>query len=250
VKGRRNIVYKSGKFFYGIAIIIFINCEGWINSEHFKEIPLFDCNNLFPPPKINIRAHSDDASKNYNDMIEFFKIDPVSSGDIVLLGNSLVFNGGDWSKRTKSMSCIKNRGIPGDVTEGVLNRLGEIVCVKPKFVFLEIGLNDMYYPWLSEKLIASNILTIAYTIHQNSPTTKLFIHTVLPTANEKLNRKIKKTNEIISRNIDRKLFNLIDLYLTFSDESGLIKKSLTSDGTHLSEAGYLIWVKELKKHFN
>ena len=55
-------------------------------------------------------------------------------GDIVFIGNSITELGGDWGKRL-DCSSLKNRGISGDVTEGVLKRLGEITYVKPKKYF-------------------------------------------------------------------------------------------------------------------
>ena len=43
-------------------------------------------------------------------------------GGIVFLGNSITEQGGDWGKRL-GWSSLKNRGISGDVTEGVLRDL-------------------------------------------------------------------------------------------------------------------------------
>ena len=241
---------KSGNLHYLIIVLIFTNCEGRINFRITGNILPIECNNMPLPSNITIRAHSLEASKNYHEMLGLFRNDQINSEDIVFLGNSLVFNGGDWARRLNCNCHIKNRGIPGDVTEGILNRLGEIVCNKPKSVFLEIGLNDIYYPWLTPQLIASNIGTIVYTIHQYSPVTEIYIQTILPTSSEKLNVKIRRTNDVLVNKLDNKLFHIIDLHPLFSDDLDLIKKELTTDGTHLTEEGYQVWVMELKKHLH
>jgi hypothetical protein len=59
-------------------------------------------------------------------MIREFKSNPLNFNDIVFLGNSITESGKDWSKRLNYPN-IKNRGIGGDVTDGVLARLDEII---------------------------------------------------------------------------------------------------------------------------
>ena len=67
-------------------------------------------------------------------LIEEFKKQPLDFGDIVFLGNSITAGGKDWSKRLNEPN-IKNRGIGGDVTEGVLARLDELIYFKPQHCF-------------------------------------------------------------------------------------------------------------------
>ena len=56
-------------------------------------------------------------------------------------GNSLTEQAGDWSKRL-NIATVKNRGIAGDITYGVLQRLNEIWYYKPTAVFILIGINE------------------------------------------------------------------------------------------------------------
>lgn len=65
-----------------------------------------------------------------------FKAESLQLHDIVFLGNSITQLGRDWGTRLNN-PAIKNRGIAGDVTDGVIHRLGEITYIKPTAVFLE-----------------------------------------------------------------------------------------------------------------
>jgi lysophospholipase L1-like esterase len=43
-------------------------------------------------------------------------------------------------------------------------------------------------------------------------------------------------------------YHLIDLYLHFAAEDGLMSPLLTYDGTHLNEEGYALWVSIVKPY--
>ena len=58
------------------------------------------------------------------------------------MGNSITAGGGNWSLRLDYPN-IKNRGIGGDTTDGVLARLDEVIYFQPEAVFLLIGINDL-----------------------------------------------------------------------------------------------------------
>ena len=68
---------------------------------------------------------------------------PDTPNEIIMLGNSIT-DGCEWSELFQN-SNIKNRGISGDITEGVLYRLDEVTRSKPAKVFLLIGINDLHW---------------------------------------------------------------------------------------------------------
>jgi len=49
---------------------------------------------------------------------------------------------GDFKKLLKDSTAI-NRGIGGDITFGILNRLEEVQRFKPSKLFICIGINDL-----------------------------------------------------------------------------------------------------------
>jgi lysophospholipase L1-like esterase len=165
-------------------------------------------------------------------------------GEIVFIGNSLTEQGGDWSVKF-GIRGVRNRGIAGDVTDGVLMRLEEIVYYKPRAVFLLIGVNDIFnlqggggIP--SADYIANNILIIARKIQSGSPSTRMYVQTILPsTAELKLNTQL--VNDLITRNGSDGIYTTIDLHSAFLNDQGLMRAELTTDGLHLNDKGYKIW---------
>ena len=153
-------------------------------------------------------------------------------------------------------SIIRNRGIGGDTTDGVLARLGEIIDSNPAAVFLLIGINDLYNNTIekpSVSYIANNIIDIAKKIKSSSSNTKVYIQTLLPISKQKsfkyydlYNQNIKKINKIIIENQQQGLYTVIDLHSLFVDNKGQLINDLTYDGLHLNERGYVIWSNFIK----
>lgn len=80
-------------------------------------------------------------STYYHQRVSLFRSLPQTKDDIIFLGNSIT-DGGEWSELFADLS-IKNRGISGDNSAGVLNRLDEVYSRHPVKVFLLIGTNDL-----------------------------------------------------------------------------------------------------------
>jgi hypothetical protein len=77
----------------------------------------------------------------YDQRKSLFEKLPDTRKEIIFLGNSIT-DGCEWSELLADRH-VKNRGISGDVTAGVLNRIREITASKPAKVFLLIGINDL-----------------------------------------------------------------------------------------------------------
>ena len=77
----------------------------------------------------------------YYHKVSHFRTLPNTKGEIIFLGNSIT-DYCEWSELFQN-SKIKNRGISGDVTDGVLERLDEVTESKPSKIFLMIGINDL-----------------------------------------------------------------------------------------------------------
>ena len=182
----------------------------------------------------------------------------------MFLGNSITEGGNDWNKRF-GVNNIVNRGISGDITEGILSRLDEIIYYKPTAIFLLIGINDIFDNQPDKKNInssqvAKNIIQIAENIQKDCRNTKIFIQTILPVDIQKHmnynNRSLTGYNsEIVNQinSINRLIkeqnnFKVIDLYAAFSDERSMMNKAYTTDGVHLNNKGYETWVKCLNQY--
>jgi lysophospholipase L1-like esterase len=208
------------------------------------EIP----DSFYPSPDSVIATQNAWTRGHYPKRIEDFKKIPLQLHDIVFIGNSITEQGGDWANRLNN-KAVKNRGIAGDVTDGVLARLGEVTYVKPAAVFIEIGINDLFNPSLNAERTANNIIMITNRIKKQSPLTMIYVQTIFPTKNDFLVNKISETNQILRNYKKPNLYTLVETHALFADSADLMKKEYTKDGVHLTEKGYEVWVDYLRKFF-
>lgn len=233
---------------YLLLSLILINSQLIIGQE--KNI--FD---YLPDNNEHLIYHDDWGKNNYVKLLHQFNLSPLKKGDIVFLGNSITAEGKNWNARLNN-SKVRNRGIGGDTTDGVLARLGEIIDSEPSAVFLLIGINDLYNNSIQEpsvNYIANNIIEIAKKIKTKSNDSKVFIQTLLPISIKKstkdyelYNHSIGTINEIIVENQQKKLYSIIDLYALFVNSEGELREDLTYDGLHLNEEGYKVWSNFIK----
>ncbi len=107
----------------------------------------------------------------------FFEKLSIDSSDIVFLGNSIT-DGAEWNELFDNPN-IKNRGISGDITQGILDRLDPIVSGKPVKLFLMIGINDMSRS-IEQDMIVVNIAKNIEAFQTKSPDTKIYLQSILP----------------------------------------------------------------------
>ena len=87
------------------------------------------------------QAQNQKYSTFYVQRASLFSKLPITSKDIVFIGNSIT-NGAEWSELFPEKK-VKNRGISGDTPEGVYDRLDPVVKGKPAKIFILIGVNDI-----------------------------------------------------------------------------------------------------------
>ncbi len=172
---------------------------------------------------------------------------PVDTDDIIFLGNSIT-NGCEWAELFANPH-IKNRGISGDITEGVYDRLYPIVQGKPAKLFLLIGINDVARD-SSAQAIVQNIERIVEKIKQETPSTRIYLQSVLPVSDHYKMfeghtsrwQRIPEINAGLKQLASRHQITYIDLYSHFLDPStGKMNIEYTNDGLHLLGKGYLLW---------
>ena len=202
------------------------------------------------PPSSYAPDYVIEWSKNhYREKIVEFKFSPIPQNAIVMIGNSLTEGGGDWAKRLDKMAVV-NRGISGDVTEGVFRRLGEICFYKPKAIFLLIGINDINGGNKSSQETSTNIVKIVREIQALSPKTKIYVQSLLPTVHEHLKNAILTINQKLKKEAIVNKYTFVDVFSWFADEKGLMRQEFTSDGLHLNPEGYNHWAMLLDRHMH
>jgi lysophospholipase L1-like esterase len=182
----------------------------------------------------------------YEQKVTLFRLMPDTKGEIVFLGNSIT-DIGEWAEIWQNKK-VRNRGISGDNTFGVLARLDEITSAKPAKVFIMIGINDIAKE-TPDSIIISNYKKIISRIQSESPKTKIIVQSILPTNNEftEFKRHQNKTEHIIF--INSALQNYckelglvyVDLYTAFLDTNKKLDKKYTNDGLHINGYGYMKW---------
>jgi lysophospholipase L1-like esterase len=187
----------------------------------------------------------------YPSQVALFRSYKHARKDIVFLGNSITFWGG-WGELLH-MKHIRNRGIPGDNTFGVLERLDEVIEGQPAKVFIMIGINDIARGF-PDSIIMRNYQRIITRLKTGTPRTKIYFQTILPINSSFAKLKahyqsdrIKHLNAELKLLAQREQITFIDLYPHFTDANDQLKAELTFDGVHLQKPGYDIWVDVLRK---
>lgn len=197
-----------------------------------------------------------DSSYNnnyYKHRVAFFRQMPDTKNEIIFLGNSLT-EAGEWQELFPGKN-VKNRGISGDVTYGLMARIGEVVSSKPQKIFILTGTNDLKRGIPVDTIIQSYQRLIAL-IKAASPKTKIYVQSVFPVNESIIPDAYKKiTNQLVvelNRSIASlaKKMNLvyIDLYQLMKDENGQLKREYTTDGIHIWPDTYTIWANYLKQN--
>ncbi len=205
----------------------------------------------------NINSYLDDLSRgpdtppylslHYRLRYLRFEAEPltIQQSPIVFLGDSMTDNG-DWNQLFPKENLV-NRGIGGDTTLGIINRLDQVVELNPPKIFLMVGTNDLCY----DRSIPDTLTNYDYIIaqlRQDLPRAQIYIESVLP-FNDTLfpsralrtNENILELNEGIQRLAEKYDLPYLDITEPFTDEQGRLPAGLTVDGLHLNETGYKIW---------
>jgi lysophospholipase L1-like esterase len=195
---------------------------------------------------------------SYQEKTRKFRTEPpIKPTDTVMLGDSLTQFGGNWNQRLldKDAGPYINRGIAGDDTDGIYDRLHQILPYQPATIFFLAGINDISHD-LSAEEVTDGIFKIVDEISRQCPNTRLYLQSLLP-INEDFHQwkllegkteVIPQVNRIIHKMANERNISYLNLFSLFSI-SGLhiMRPDLTIDGLHLTEKGYDVWSKKLKE---
>ena len=197
------------------------------------------------------------GSKHYSIKVKEFKQEgKLPSNVIVMYGDSHSEYGGDWSRHFPGAGKIINRGIIGDDSQGMYNRLDLVLPCHPKKIFFECGANDLSHGWTVERVF-QGITRVLATIRERSPKTELYVQSVLPLNEEVGTWKYLKGKDDLIIQLNNKLkeycanhaLTYIDLYTPLlGAHPKTMKAEYCRDGLHLTEKGYEVWAKTIRPY--
>ena len=224
-----------------------------VNTFYMQKINCTIVGILFLHLVISAQTTTYDSSYKttyYEQKVSLFKLLPNTKNEIIFLGNSIT-DVAEWAEVWQNKH-VKNRGISSDNTFGVLARLDEVLTSKPAKIFIMIAINDIARN-TPDSIILRNYQKIIAKIKSESPTTKLFVQSLLPTNNQftQFKNHQNKTEHVLF--INSSLENIcatkdvvfVNLYPYFLNENKQLDALYTNDGLHLNGAGYMLWKKIL-----
>lgn len=171
---------------------------------------------------------------------------PVYRHDIIMLGNSLT-DGAEWNELFNNPH-VKNRGIIGDIVQGLYERMEPILQGQPRKIFILSGVNDVSHG-VDGDSIGRVMEKLIVLIKERSPRTEIYLQSMLPFNTDVQMWKLLAGREQVVIDGNRAMEEVckrqgvtwINLYPLFVDENGKLREDLTNDGLHLLGPGYLIW---------
>ncbi len=187
----------------------------------------------------------------YENQVAHFKAFPNSKKDVVFFGDS-IFDYIDWNELLQ-MKYARNRGISGDITFGLLQRLDEVTEGKPAKVIILIGINDIARN-IPDAVILQNYEKIIHRIKTESPRTKIYFNTLMPVNNTfsvkshfNKDEHIAYINQQLEQICSREKITLINMHDPFLDSEKRYDKKYTYDGLHPNVEGYKKMAEVFKK---
>ena len=181
--------------------------------------------------------------KKYQDLNRISIKDP----DVLFLGDSIV-EYFPLYELLKTPKTVINRGIRGYRSDLLLEYLDSLLFGQAvDKIFLLIGTNDIGKE-IPQQETVKNVESIIQTIARNYPLAEICLLSVLP-VNEsptykkrvhlRSNRKIQSLNHVYEKLASAYMnVTFVNVYDNLLDETGQLKEAFTTDGLHLTVAGY------------
>lgn len=181
----------------------------------------------------------------------------VKEPDIIFIGDSIV-EYYPLQELLQTNKVLINRGIRGYKTDLLLDNLdAHLFGSALDKVFILIGINDIGKE-IPQSETLENLEGMIQKISREYPLAQIQLLSVLPVneGEEYKGTVYLRTNEKI-QDLNRAYQGLasiytnvqfIDLYETFLDETGQLDQEFTTDGLHLTIAGYALLSSELDKY--
>ena len=171
--------------------------------------------------------------------------------DVVVLGDSLTERGEWWELLDRP---VANRGVANDTVADVRARIGDVVALEPRVVFVLIGVNDLLAGAAPEAVAAGHAALVA-ELRRQLPRARLVVESLLPIRDEIVARDeplatatVRRANALLERGATAAGADWVDVAGRLADPTGELDPRYSSDGLHLSAAGYRAWAAALRPY--
>lgn len=173
-----------------------------------------------------------------------FDVLPLREGATIFYGNSIT-NMFEWWEALGCDPSVLNRGVSGAMTHELLENAGCVTRFHPAKVFIGIGTNDLGDATrCNPDTIASNIAGIVSRILSESPSTEIYVQSILPSENGRRTLpQIARANEAIRSAVAPLGATFIDLTDVMA---GIATKEISYDGLHVTSEGYPLWLDAIE----
>jgi lysophospholipase L1-like esterase len=196
-----------------------------------------------PVPGLRERARTD--------LFHELAAGPAAHRDVVVVGDSLTERGEWWELLDRP---VANRGVAGDTVEAVRARLDDVAALDPRVVFVLVGVNDLLDGASPEALAARHAALIA-ELRRRLPRARVIAESLLPIRDELVARDaeltsatVRRANELCRRGAAAAGADWLDVHARLTDPGGELDPRYSSDGLHLSGAGYRAWAAALEPY--
>lgn len=181
---------------------------------------------------------------------------PLKEPGLIFLGDSIV-EYFPIHELLQSPKYMVNRGVRGYRTDLLRTHLdAHVFGTELDQIFLLIGTNDIGKE-IPQKETLDNVEAVLQAIMRDFPLTKINLISVLPVSQEerykqkvsiRSNKKIQDLNQAYQELAQAyHQVSYVDVYSSLLDEVGQLAEAYTTDGLHLSVAGYCILAQALQE---
>ena len=165
----------------------------------------------------------------------------ITDDSIVLLGDSITA-GGRWTTLLRSRAVV-NEGHPGFTTAELLGPATRVAAAAPRGVIVLSGTNDIrdgHGPDWTVEALATLLDRLTSAVSPSA----IVVQSILPRHPGR--DQVVATNRAIASLVTTRAVGHLDLYPHFDRGDGQLRDGDTTDGIHLTRAGYRRWARLLR----
>ncbi len=181
----------------------------------------------------------------------------AKKGQILFVGSSLMeqFPIDEMQRQINIQLEIYNRGIGGYVTTELLENIDACILeLEPKYIFINIGTNDISGPVYDKEELLGNYGKILDIVKDKLPEAKVILLSYYPTNPEfgdrlpymkevlsyRSNDRIRQANADVKKFAEDRGLPWVDVNDGLMDENGYLKEEFAIDGMHFFANGYKV----------